>query len=63
MSRTPGFVLPSAYPVETDLEEEVRRRDKEAGFVVFDPDELLTHADKPPLDEALLNRFGVNGSS
>lgn len=35
MNRTPGFIVPSSYSSQQKLEEDLRRRDTEAGFTPF----------------------------
>lgn len=35
MSRTPGFIVPSSYSSQEELEADLRRRDVEAGFTPF----------------------------
>lgn len=48
MSRTPGFIIPSSYSSQEELEKDLRRRSEEAGFTPFDPDkpELLHYGIK-----------------
>jgi hypothetical protein len=61
MARTPGFVVPSSYSSQEELEADVKRRAEEAGDTPFDPSDFLTHSDKPPLDDDILIHYGIKG--
>jgi hypothetical protein len=61
MVRTPGFVVPSSYSSQEELEADVKRRAEEAGDTPFDPSDFLAHSDKPPLDDNILIHYGVKG--
>lgn len=37
MTRTPGFIIPSSYSSEEELDAELRRRSEAAGFTPFEP--------------------------
>lgn len=58
MDRTPGFLLPSAFPSEDLLRNKLQELSENAGFTSLDP-ELLHLATKPSLEELI--HFGVKG--
>lgn len=52
MSRTPGFIIPSSYSSQEELEEDLRRRSEEAGFTPFN----FSDFSKPEI-----KHYGVKG--
>lgn len=52
MTRTPGFIIPSSYPSQEELEEDLRRRSEEAGFTPFNFSDF---------SKSELTHYGVKG--
>lgn len=53
MSRTPGFIVPSAYSSNVELEQDLRERSKAAEFTPFEASSFL--------DEDTIEHYGIKG--
>lgn len=70
MTRTPGFLVPSSFASDDELEKELHRQSEAAGFTTFDPDKFLDKkaehstfflTNNPPLAAVYLAHFGTKG--
>lgn len=60
MANTPGFVLPSSFSSQQDLEDDIHRRDAEAGFTTLNL-ENFGHSSTDDLVDEFFEHYGVRG--